>query len=144
MITPAKIERALLRLDGRRGTDAVAAIVRAPHHALEARCRTNHERRFLAICRAYGIPEPKVNEWIVLDTPAGGLEVDFHWPEVRLVVEVDEDASHHTLRAHRNDPERDRAVAAANWRTLRIPELVLAHPAEAAKRVRRALTLTPY
>ena len=52
LITPAEIERALLRLGGRRGSAAVAAIVRAPHHALEARCRTRQERRLLRICRA--------------------------------------------------------------------------------------------
>ena len=80
-----------------------------------------------------------MNEWIALDIPAGGLEVDFAWPEGRLVVEVDEEASHHTLRARRNDPERDRALGAAGWRTLRIPESALTRPGKVAAAVRVAL-----
>jgi hypothetical protein len=117
----------------------VAAIVGAPGHDLDARTRSPCERSFLAICRAYEIPEPRVNQWIGLDIPSGGLEADFAWPEARLVVEVDEYASHHTLRARVNDPRRDRALRAAGWRVERIGEAEFSKPSGIAAAVLRAL-----
>ena len=122
MLTPADLHEILARLPRKKGTAPVRAIAGAPHHDLDARTRGPWERRFLAVCRAHEIPEPRVNEWIALDIAAGGLEVDFYWPLRALVVEVDEEASHRTLRARRNDPERDRALRAAGWRVVRIAQ----------------------
>ena len=140
MITPDEIRRALARLPGAAGTPAVRAIVGTPHHDLDAQTRSRWERELLAICRAHDIAEPQVNRWIALDIPAGGLEVDFCWPEQGLVLEVDDEATHHTLRARRNDPERDSALTAAGWLPLRIPERDFARPGAIAERLQR---LTP-
>jgi very-short-patch-repair endonuclease len=65
---------------------------------------------------------------------SGGLEVDFCWPEHRLVVETDSRTFHRTARAFDNDPRRDRALTLAGWRVVRFrwsdvfgtPELVVA------------------
>jgi very-short-patch-repair endonuclease len=48
-----------------------------------------------------------------------GLEVDFHWPRRRLVVEVDGFAFHSTRMAFERDRERDAILAAAGFRSLR-------------------------
>ena len=123
-----------------RGAARVRRIVGAPLHDLDARTRGRAERRFLRICWRYDIPEPEVNLWIPLPIAAGGLEVDFCWPDRRLVVEVDEDRTHGTRRARRNDPARDRALVAAGWRPIRFPEDELERrPAEVAADVTAAL-----
>ena len=41
--------------------------------------------------------------------PAGGVEVDFAWPDRRIAVEIDSALYHETERARINDPARDRA-----------------------------------
>ena len=138
-VTPEQLRATLACLPGVRGTAAVAAIVGAPHHDLDARTRSPWERRLLAICRDHGIPLPEVNRWIPLEIAAGGLEVDFCWRRQRLVVEVDENASHGTLRARRNDPERDRALEAAGWPVCRVAEDEFARPQEIAAKLLRAL-----
>ncbi len=138
-VTSRELEEILLRMFGKRGTAAVRALVAAPHHELDARTRSPWERRFLAICRAYGIPEPRVNRWIALENAAGGAEVDFSWPDRRLVVEVDENASHRTIRARRNDCERDLALRRAGWRVLRVGEDEFPRPATIAASVHAAL-----
>jgi hypothetical protein len=143
-LSPAQLQEILARLRGRRGTGPVRTIVERPHHRLDARTRSPWERRFLAVCRAHEIPEPRVNEWIALEIASGGLEVDFSWPRQGLVVEVDEEASHHTLRAQRNDPERDRALRAAGWRVLRVAEKDFAQPSLIAEKVLRALEPARY
>jgi hypothetical protein len=138
-LKPAHLHEILARLPGKKGTAAVRAIIGRPHHDLDALTRSLWERRFLAICRAHKVPEPRVNDWIALEIASGGLEVDFSWPRHRLVVEVDEDASHHTLRAKRNDPERDRALRTAGWRVARVAEKEFAQPSLVAEKVWRAL-----
>jgi hypothetical protein len=111
----------------------------APGHELAARARSRHERRFLAICRAHGIAPPLVNQWVPLPIASGGLEVDFLWPEQRLVVEIDERASHGTTRAFRNDRARDRALSDAALRVIRFAEVELDDAAAVAAAVLRAL-----
>jgi predicted transcriptional regulator of viral defense system len=138
-LTPDDLREILDRLPGKKGTAAVRAIVERAGHDLDARTRSRWELRFLEICRTHGIPEPRVNEWIPLDIPAGGLEVDFHWPAERLVVEVDENRGHRTMRARHNDPQRDRALRADGWSVTRIPEADFADPASIAATVLRAL-----
>jgi Protein of unknown function (DUF559) len=140
LLTPTDLRAAVDRLPGVSGTAVVRAIVNRPGHDLDARTRSRWESRFLDICREFKIPMPKVNEWIPLDIAAGGLEVDFHWPRQRLVVEVDEDSGHRTLRARRNDPERDAALGAAGWRVLRVVEDEFQDAAAIARRVLRSLS----
>lgn len=49
------------------------------------------EERFFALCRRYGLSDPLVH------APVGPYEVDFLWPQPRVIVEADDRASH--LRA---------------------------------------------
>ena len=62
--------------------------------------KSRYEDAFLAIAE----PEPLVNMELL------GFEVDFHWPEWRLVVEVD--GRHTRPKDLHNDPARDRVLRA--------------------------------
>ncbi len=67
----------------------------------------------------------------------GRYIADFAAPSVRLVVEVD--GGYHAERA-RQDARRDRALAHAGWRVLRLEEeLVLRRMPEALARIRAEL-----
>jgi predicted transcriptional regulator of viral defense system len=138
-LTPANLHEILARLPGVSGTAKVRKMVGRPGHDLDARTRSRWELRFLEICRAHEIPMPRVNEWIALDIAAGGLEVDFSWPDRRLVVEVDEEAGHTTTRSRKNDPLRDAALRAAGWRVLRVAEQQFEDPPLIAASVLRAV-----
>ena len=59
------------------------------------------ERRFLELITEADLPYPVVNGYI------GDLQVDFHWPDYKLVVETDGKATHgHAIAFHR-DRDRD-------------------------------------
>jgi very-short-patch-repair endonuclease len=49
-----------------------------------------------------------------------GYEVDFVWPEARLIVEADGWAAHRSRAAFERDRLRDAALGAAGWRVMRI------------------------
>jgi very-short-patch-repair endonuclease len=66
--------------------------------------RSGLERRFLRICRVYGLPRPEANVRI------GSLLVDFLWREQRLVVEVDGYRYHSDRESFRADRARDREL----------------------------------
>ncbi len=55
------------------------------------------ERRFKPIARAAGLPEPFTQQWV------NGFRVDFFWPDLGLVVEID------GLRYHRTPAQQARA-----------------------------------
>ncbi len=59
----------------------------------DAPTRSELEERFLRLCDAHGIPRPRTNQRVE------GLEVDFHWPDKDLVVEVDGFAFHRSPSA---------------------------------------------
>lgn len=78
-----------------------------------SRSQTALERRFLPIARAAGLPEP------ASQVRLGRYRVDFHWPELGLVVETDSLTYHRTVAQQTTDMKRDQAHARAGLRTLR-------------------------
>jgi predicted transcriptional regulator of viral defense system len=101
------------------------------HRAGTTLTKTTLEELMLSICDRHGLPRPLVNTWIE------GLEVDFHWPAQRLVVEADSYRYHHTRRAFERDRERDAILARAGYRALRFSDRQLAHePATVAATIR--------
>jgi len=107
-----------------------AAMARHPHHPGAARLRralalyrddefsrSELEKVFLALCGAHGIPRPLVNHIVE------GTEVDFYWPEQRVVVETDGRATHFTIAAYEADRARDAHLLTLGYRTMRITEL---------------------
>ncbi len=109
----------LERFPGRRGTARLRSLLGRPAELTDAGAKSKLERAFLTLCRKARLPLPRVNAWIPLPIPAGGLEVDFSWPDRMLVVETDSATFHGTSRARRNDPARDRALMLAGWRVAR-------------------------
>lgn len=130
------------RLRGRAGTARLRSLLGRPADLTDAEAKSRLERAFLALCRKAGLPRSRVNAWIPLPIPAGGLEVDFSWPDYRLVVETDSRDIHDTSRARRNDAARDRALALAGWRVVRYTWWdVTAEPARVAAEVSALLGL---
>jgi very-short-patch-repair endonuclease len=96
------------------------------------------ERRFLRLILEAGLPQPETGCHL------NGFKVDFHWPDLGLVVETDGLRYHRTPAQQASDRLRDQAHAAAGLRTLRFthaqvtyePEHVRATLAAVAERVR--------
>lgn len=78
-----------------------------------ARTRSELERRALALIRDHGLPAPEVNARLL------GLEVDLHWPDRGLVVELDGHAFHTTPAEFERDRRRDAELTAAGHRVVR-------------------------
>lgn len=78
-----------------------------------SRSQTALERRFLPIALAAGLPRPASQHRL------GRYRVDFHWPQLGLVVETDSLTYHRTVAAQTTDLKRDQAHARAGLRTLR-------------------------
>jgi very-short-patch-repair endonuclease len=86
--------------------------------------RSELEQQFLAFVDDHALPKPRVNEHVE------GFEVDFHWPDARLVVELDGFAFHGTREAFERDRARDAALQAAGWRSVRVTRRRLMHDEE--------------
>ena len=71
------------------------------------------ERRFLPIAREAGLPLPITRRY------ANGFRVDFHWPELGLVVETDGLTYHRTPGQQAKDRVRDQVHTAAGLTCLR-------------------------
>jgi very-short-patch-repair endonuclease len=74
---------------------------------------TDLEVLFRPIARAAGLPEPLTKQMV------NGYEVDFHWPELRLVVETDGLRYHRTPSSQSRDRRRDQTHTASGLTTLR-------------------------
>lgn len=83
------------------------------------------EEAMLALCRRAGLPEPRVNLYVAL-RDGSLVQVDFHWPDHRVVVETDSNRYHATHPKRRRDRAKDRALQLAGWIVLRVPEEDLA------------------
>jgi predicted transcriptional regulator of viral defense system len=99
LVNRATLLRATRTAPGRRGAARLTEL-------LDGACRPKHtrsrpERKLLAAIRAAGLPDPETN------VKLGGWEVDFLWPEARLVVEVDAYSTHSSPRAFERDRRKD-------------------------------------
>ena len=112
--------------------DVWAVLARHPHHrgrrSLEAALavevaptRSGLEDAFLALVRRAGLPSPVVNG--ELWSGIGQEEVDFHWPDRRLIVETDGGRYHSTRWRRARDAAKDERFRAQGWVVWRIPEL---------------------
>lgn len=71
------------------------------------------ERRFFRLVRDADLPLPKTQVWL------NGYRVDFHWPELGLVVETDGLQYHRTPSQQKRDRLRDQTHVAAGLTALR-------------------------
>jgi very-short-patch-repair endonuclease len=80
------------------------------------RTRSVLEQRFLGLLERHRVEEPETGVWI------SGYETDFLWRAAGLVVETDGVAAHSTREAVKRDRRRDRALARAGFRTMRLTD----------------------
>jgi hypothetical protein len=97
---------------GHRGASRLLAALTS-HEPGTTLTKSELEERFLALCRAHGLPTPLVNERLE------GFEVDFTFREAKLLVETDSWSHHRTRDAFERDRQRDAVHARAGYRTLR-------------------------
>lgn len=97
--------------------------------------RSGLERRFLELCLAAGLPQPRMNY------VEEGFELDAYWPEFRFAVELDVFEMHGTRAAFERDRERQEDLLLAGIQVTRVtgPRLER-EPDEVMKRVARLLS----
>jgi hypothetical protein len=96
-------------------------------------------RRLRRLIRSAGLPKPLTEHWVAL-AAGGGFEVDFCWPEYRLIVETDGRAFHDTYRGFENDRHRDRLLSLEGWTVIRFTwRDVTERPAEVIDQLRGLL-----
>jgi very-short-patch-repair endonuclease len=100
---------------GHKGAGKLLRALRA-HHAGTDVTKSDLEALFLGLCHEHGLPTPRVNHTVA------GKEVDFLFPDDRLVVETDSWRFHKTRQAFENDRARDARLARAGYRTLRFTD----------------------
>jgi len=118
--TPYRLERICHRAEHLRILDVpdpsprkLRAALATLEHADPKLPRAGLEDRFLELVAEAGLPRPEV------DARIGPYVVDFLWRDVRLVVETDDVATHHTRRAFAADRRRDVELGLAGYRVLR-------------------------
>lgn len=95
------------------------------------------ERLFLPLAREAGLPLPKTKEIV------NGYEVDFFWPDLRLVVETDGLRYHRTPLAQAKDARRDQAHTAAGYARLRFSHHQVKYERAYVKSILRATAAVP-
>jgi very-short-patch-repair endonuclease len=103
---------ALARANGRHNLRALDEAI-ARYLAGEKGPKSRSELAFLRLVRANGLPRPLSNAHVE------GEEVDAHWPDRRLIVEVD-GHGHRRPAQRRDDARRDAKLKAAGWNVLRV------------------------
>jgi very-short-patch-repair endonuclease len=78
--------------------------------------RSKLERDLRRLLRKHGLPQPISNGFV------HGYEVDLHWPEHRLIAELDGYEYHAPRRVFETDRERDIVLATHGWQTVRITD----------------------
>lgn len=128
------------RYPGRRGVRCVRAALARVEKLPAGRARSPLEERFLPFLRRFGLPRPRLNDWIVVG--ARRFQVDCHWPGTGQVVELDSWEAHGTRSAFREDRARDRTLRTAGYDVTRISWAQLEdEPAAVASDLRKLLSL---
>lgn len=120
---PAATRAAMNRAQGHRGLPILERAL-ALNQAGSRGTKSPNEDAFLALVAAAGYPEPLVNVVHLVE------ELDFRWPDRRLVVEVD-GGHHERPRAQAGDERRDALLTAAGYRVLRVADVELAQRPDA-------------
>ena len=107
---PDRLRGAVAEMCGRKGSGRVLRLLdRDTYVVTDSRL----EQRFLRIVRRAGLPLPTAQRQLE------GGRVDFHWPQLGLIVEADSLRYHRTPAQQRADRLRDQKHAAAGLNTLR-------------------------
>jgi very-short-patch-repair endonuclease len=82
------------------------------------RKRSKLEERFAPFLRRYRLPLPRFNDWILLSSKR--FQADCHWPNLRLIIELDGWEGHGTRSAFQDDRARDRALHVAGYSVIHL------------------------
>ena len=110
---PLSLDDLIHRHRGERGTRMIRTILEDGRLGATV-TKSELEDRFLAFLVARGLPRPEVN--VVVQ----GVEVDCLWRDHGVIVELDGHASHSTRATFESDRARDRMLAVAGRRVVRV------------------------
>ncbi len=106
------------RYPGRRGVRRARTALTRIEGLPAGRVRSPLEERFLPFLRKYGLPRPRLNDWITVGDKR--FQVDCHWVGTGQVVELDSWEGHGTRSAFREDRARDRVLRTGGYAVTRI------------------------
>jgi very-short-patch-repair endonuclease len=118
LVDPEALREAL---DGYRGVPGVRLLRAVLDKHTFRLSDEDLEVLFRPIARAAGLPEPLTKQMV------NGYEVDFHWPELGLVVETDGLRYHRTPSSQSRDQRRDQTHTASGLTTLRFSHYQVKH-----------------
>lgn len=120
------VQQVLDRHGNHRGAAPLAAAVSL--YRDDEHTRSDLEAMLLALCDTHGLPRPLVNRIVA------SYEVDFLWPEQRLIVEADGRRTHLTRAAFERDRAKDAKLTVAGYRVVRFTYRQICHdPATVAR-----------
>jgi len=103
----------LERYPGKRGSRSLHFALQRITEEPTGRKRSRLEERFAPFLRRHRLPLPRFNDWIPLDPKP--YRADCHWPDTRLIVELDGWEGHGSRSAFQDDRARDRALKVAGY-----------------------------
>jgi very-short-patch-repair endonuclease len=103
----------LERYPGKRGSRKVRFALDRITEEPPGRKRSKLEERFAPFLRRHHLPPPRFNDWILLGPKR--YQVDCHWPDLGLIVELDGWEGHSSRSAFQDDRARDRALKVARF-----------------------------
>jgi very-short-patch-repair endonuclease len=110
LVDPERLRQELSAMAGERG---VSELLRLLDRRVFRLTDSELERRFLRLVRSAQLPRPETRQVV------NNFRVDFHWPELGLIVETDGLRYHRTPSQQARDRRRDQAHTAAGLTTLR-------------------------
>jgi very-short-patch-repair endonuclease len=121
LIDPEALRVALEERRGQLGVRRLAALLDKRTFRLSD---GELERLFRQLAAAAGVPVEETKAWV------NGVEVDFYWPRLGLVVETDGLRYHRTPSAQTRDRVRDQTHTAAGLTQLRFAHWQVKHEAD--------------
>jgi very-short-patch-repair endonuclease len=122
---------AMARANGRHNLRILEEAL-AANAAGSAGLKSRNEAAFLSMLKRAHLPPAKVNVHVA------DVEPDFHWPELKLAVEID-GHGHTRPRTQREDALKERLLERAGYRVLRFTEEELERPRSVISAVRAAM-----
>jgi very-short-patch-repair endonuclease len=113
LITREELAEVLNRSYGRRGIYKLRRFVREEGRPT----KTQLEQRFVKLIADAGLPAPRTNEKLWID--GRERELDAHWPDLKLAVELDSWTFHGVRDSFESDRERDVGFVIDGWRVVR-------------------------
>jgi hypothetical protein len=112
------IEDQLTRNPTRPGATPVRAVLNE-HYIGSTVTESELEEAFLALCRRIDVPQPELQQWLLLPDGGPPIRADFLFREQRVVVETDGAKFHDTRQAVPRDARKDQRLTVHGWRPVR-------------------------